>query len=59
MAIVSHYYTIEYISAVDYMQCGAPKYYLDVKNCIPYYADSGKLIGGRGGRGMGKFGGLV
>lgn len=26
------------------MNCGSPKYYIDVKNCTPYYANSKKLV---------------
>ena len=38
IAIVTHYYTIEYISAVEYKSNGSPKYYIDIENCKPYYA---------------------
>lgn len=36
--MVSHYYTIEYLGAIDYEESGAPKYYIDIKNCRPYYS---------------------
>lgn len=50
IAVVSHYYTIEYISAVDYQKCGTPKFYIDVQNCTPYYARSSKLFSKVGGK---------
>lgn len=40
IAIVSHYYTIEYIGAKDFMTCGSPNFCLDVKNCTPYYSST-------------------
>lgn len=44
IAVVTHYYTIEYISAYDYEPCGMPKYYIDIKNCQPYYACLDNLL---------------
>lgn len=43
IAIVSHYYTIEYICAKEYTNCGDPLFYLDVRNCTPYYAHTKNL----------------
>lgn len=44
IAIVSHYYTIEYMGAEKYMKNGTPNFNLDVKNCTPYYASTEKLL---------------
>ena len=38
VAVVTHFYAIEYISAMGYEEDGAPKYYMDIKNCTPYYS---------------------
>lgn len=38
IAMVTHYYTIEYLSAVEYKSDGSPKFYIDIENCKPYYA---------------------
>lgn len=44
IAIVSHYYTLEYLGAMEYMNCGTPKYYIDIKNCLPYYASVSGIL---------------
>ena len=44
IGIVSHYYTIEYLAAKEYEICGTPVHYMDVKNCIPYYACLEELL---------------
>ena len=44
VAIVSHYYTIEYLGAVSYKSCGTPSYYIDIKNCKPYFANLANML---------------
>lgn len=38
IAVVTHYYTIQYISAMEYQEDGSPEFYIDIKNCKPYFA---------------------
>ena len=42
--MVTHFYAIEYISAMDYEENGVPKYYMDIHNCQPYYASISDLL---------------
>ena len=44
IAIVCHYYTIEYITAFEYMECGTPIYTIDIQNCRPYYCHLSDLL---------------
>ena len=43
IAVVTHYYTIEYLSAIEYNEDGSPSFYTDIKNCKPYYASVSDL----------------
>ena len=43
IAMVTHYYTIEYISALEYKSNGSPNFYIDIENCKPYYASVADL----------------
>lgn len=29
---------------MDYMDCGTPKYYIDIKNCKPYYSRVSNIL---------------
>lgn len=44
IAVVSHYYTIEYIGAKEYLSSGDPNFCLDVQNCTPYYASTQMIL---------------
>jgi len=44
IAVVSHYYTIEYIGAKQYQTNGTPNFCLDVQNCTPYYSSTQMIL---------------
>ena len=44
IAVVSHFYAIEYLAATGYESSGVPKYDIDIKNCTPYYASLDDLL---------------
>ena len=44
IAVVTHYYAIEYLTAMDYHEDGSPMCYLDIKNCTPYYSNLSNLM---------------
>ena len=44
VAIVSHYYSIEYMTAMNYNEDGTPECYMDIKNCTPYYSSLEDLL---------------
>ena len=44
VAVVCHYYTIEYLSAKNYFESGEPETYIDIKNCTPYYSKLSDLL---------------
>ena len=44
IAVVCHYYTIEYMGASKYEECGVPAYNIDIKNCRPYYSKLSNLL---------------
>jgi hypothetical protein len=38
IVVVSHYYTIQYLGSNEYLECGTPKFNIDIENCKPYFA---------------------
>jgi len=44
IAVVSHYYTIQFLIAEEYLECGSPKYDIDIENCTPYYSSTHEII---------------
>lgn len=44
IAIVCHYYTVEYMGADTYEKSGIPVSTTDIKNCRPYYSRIEKLL---------------
>ena len=44
IAVVTHYYTIEYLGAMEYKEDGSPHTYFDIKNCTPYYSSLERLL---------------
>lgn len=44
IAVVGHYYTVEYMSAKQYLASGEPACDIDIKNCVPYYARLDDLL---------------
>lgn len=44
IAVVSHYYTIQFLTAEEYLECGTPKYDINVENCTPYYSSTHEIM---------------